>query len=120
MTILLGKNNLINGFFLANIIILPMLSYFQLLYYYYSINLNYFTLHYLWLFSITFGYFLLFHHRLLLVILSYLWLIILFHLRLFSAIVSFFGYCKLFQFRLLTTIINYLKVISDYVIIGQF
>jgi hypothetical protein len=39
----------------VNIIILPILSYFQLLYDFF-INLNYFTLHYLRLFMATFGY----------------------------------------------------------------
>jgi hypothetical protein len=54
---------LINGFFL-NIIILPILSYFQLLYDYFSliqIISPYIIYDYLWLFSITFGYFWLFH-----------------------------------------------------------
>jgi hypothetical protein len=48
----------------ANIIILPMLGYFSLIY---IISL-YIIYGYLWLFSITFGYFLLFHPMLLLVI----------------------------------------------------
>jgi hypothetical protein len=48
-----------------------MLSYLQLLHDYFFINLNYFTLHYLWLFMDILNYFWLFHPRLLLVILSY-------------------------------------------------
>jgi hypothetical protein len=51
-----------------------MLNYFQLLYKYFSlieIISPYIIYDYLWLFSITFGYFLLFHPKLLLVILSY-------------------------------------------------
>jgi len=59
MTIFLKKKNLINGFFFVNIIILPMLSYFQLLYDYFSlieITSPYIIYGYLWLFSITFGY----------------------------------------------------------------
>jgi len=46
-------------FFFVNIIILPMLSYFQLLYDYFSlieITSPYIIYGYLWLFSITFGY----------------------------------------------------------------
>jgi hypothetical protein len=60
MTILLKNKNLINGFFFVNIIILPMLSYFQLSYDYFSlieIISPYIIYGYLWLFSITFGYF---------------------------------------------------------------
>ncbi len=57
MTILLEKKNLVNGFFFVNIIILPMLNYFQLLYDYFFINLNYFTLHYLQLFMAILNYF---------------------------------------------------------------
>jgi len=45
-----------------------MLNYFQLLYEYF---LPYIIYDYLWLFSITFGYFWLFHPKLLLVILTY-------------------------------------------------
>jgi len=45
-----------------------MLNYFQLLYEYF---LPYIIYGYLWFFSITFGYFWLFHPKLLLVILSY-------------------------------------------------
>jgi hypothetical protein len=59
MTILLGKKSLINGFFLVNIIMLPMLNYFQLLYDYFSlieIISPYIIYSYLWLFSIIFGY----------------------------------------------------------------
>ncbi len=52
MTILLEKTFLVNGFIFVNIIILPMLNYFQLLYDYFFINLNYFTLHYLRLFMV--------------------------------------------------------------------
>jgi hypothetical protein len=37
MTILLKKKSLINRFFFVDIIILPMLSYFQLLYDYFSL-----------------------------------------------------------------------------------
>jgi len=37
-----------------------MLNYFQLLYEYFFINLNYFTLHYLWLFMAILNYFWLF------------------------------------------------------------
>jgi len=37
MAILLKKNSLINGFFFVNIIILPMLNYFQLLYDFFSL-----------------------------------------------------------------------------------
>jgi len=51
-----------------------MLSYFQLLYEYFSLILfisSYIIYSYLWLFSITFGYFWLFHLKLLLVILNY-------------------------------------------------
>ncbi len=58
MTILL-KKNLINGFFFVNIIILPMLSYFQLLYDYFSlieIISPYIIYNYLCMFSIIFGY----------------------------------------------------------------
>jgi len=54
-----------------------MLSYFQLLYEYFSlieIISPYIIYGYLWLFSITFGYFWLFHPKLLLVILIYFWL----------------------------------------------
>jgi hypothetical protein len=43
-----------------------------------------------------FGYFLLFHPKLILVILNYFWLFSLFHLRLFSAIVIFLGYSMFF------------------------
>jgi len=60
MTILLEKNNLVNGFIFVDIIILPMLNYFQLLYDYFFINLNYFALHYLWLFMAILNYFWLF------------------------------------------------------------
>jgi hypothetical protein len=60
MTIHLEKKNLVNGFICVNIIILPMLNYFQLLYDYFFINLNYFTLHYLWLFMDIRNYFWLF------------------------------------------------------------
>jgi hypothetical protein len=35
MTILLEKKSLVNGFIFVNIIILPMLNYFQLLYDYF-------------------------------------------------------------------------------------
>ncbi len=60
MTILLEKKkSLIIGFFFVNIIILPMLSYFQLLYDYFSlieIISPYIIYDYLWLLSITFGY----------------------------------------------------------------
>jgi hypothetical protein len=59
MTILLKKKGLINGFFFVNIIILPILNYFQLLYDYFSlieIISPYIIYGYLWLFSITFGY----------------------------------------------------------------
>jgi len=59
MTILLKKKNLINVFFVI-IIILPMLNYFQLLYDYFFVNLNYFTLHDLWSFMVIFNYFWLF------------------------------------------------------------
>jgi hypothetical protein len=65
-----------------------MLSYFQLLYDYFSLILiisPYIIYSYLWLFSITFGYFLLFHPRLLLVILSFFWLFLF-----ISHIVSYF------------------------------
>jgi len=51
-----------------------MLNYFQLLYEYFSliqIISLYIIYGFLWLFSIIFGYFLLFHPRLLLVILAY-------------------------------------------------
>jgi hypothetical protein len=81
MTILLKKKSLINGFFFVKIIILPMLSYFQLLYDYFSlieIISPYIIYGYLWLFLITFSYF------------------NLFHLRLFLAIISFLGYFMLF------------------------
>jgi hypothetical protein len=91
MTILLKKKSLINGFFFVKIIILPMLSYFQLLYDYFSlieIIWPYIIYGYLWLFLITFGYF-----KLFLVIFSYF---NLFHLRLFLAIISFLGYFMLF------------------------
>jgi hypothetical protein len=74
----------------ANIIKLPMLNYFQLLYGYFSlikIISPYIIYSYLWLFSITFGYF------------------SLFHLKLFSAIVSFFGYSMLFL-----VIVNYVNL----------
>jgi hypothetical protein len=57
-----------------NIITLPMLNYFQLLYDYFSliyIFSPYIIYGYLWLFSITFGYFLLFHPMLFLAILIY-------------------------------------------------
>jgi hypothetical protein len=57
-----------NDFF-ANIIILPMLNYFQLLYEYFSLILiisPYIIYGYLWLVSIIYGYF-----KLLLVILVY-------------------------------------------------
>ncbi len=57
MTILLEKKSLVNGFIFVNIIILPMLNYFQLLYDYFFINLNYFTLHYLRLFMVIVDYF---------------------------------------------------------------
>jgi hypothetical protein len=57
MTILLGKKSLVNGFIFVNIIILPMLNNFQLLYDYFFVNLNYFTLHYLWLFMAILNYF---------------------------------------------------------------
>jgi len=63
MTILLGKKSLINGFFFVHIIILPLLSYFQLLYDYFSlikIISPYIIYSYLWLFSITFRYSILF------------------------------------------------------------
>jgi hypothetical protein len=60
MTILLGNCFLVNGFIFVNIIILPMLNYFQLLYDNFFINLNYFTLHYLWLFMVILNYFWLF------------------------------------------------------------
>jgi hypothetical protein len=63
MTILLRKKSLINGYFSINIIIIPMLSYFQLLYDYFlliSIISPYIIYDYIWLFSITFGYFKLF------------------------------------------------------------
>jgi len=76
-----------------------MLSYFQLLYDYFSliqIISPYIIYSYLWLFPITFGFFGYFT-------LNYFWLFYitfgyfsLFHLKLFSAIVSFFGYYKLF------------------------
>jgi len=56
MTILLGKKSLVNGFIFVNIIILPTLNYFQLLYDFF-INLNYFTLHYLRLFMAILNYF---------------------------------------------------------------
>jgi hypothetical protein len=52
-----------------------MLNYFQVLYEFFSliyIISPYIIYDYLWLFSISFGYFWLFHPRLLLVILSYL------------------------------------------------
>jgi hypothetical protein len=60
--------------FFANIIILLMLNYFQLLYDYFSlieIISPCIIYSYLWLFSITFGYLRLFHPRLFLVILPY-------------------------------------------------
>jgi hypothetical protein len=60
--------------FFANLIILLMLNYIQLLYDYFSlieIISPYITYNYLWLFSITFGYLWLFHPKLLLVILTY-------------------------------------------------
>jgi hypothetical protein len=79
-----------------------MLNYFQLLYDYFlliKIISSYIIYDYLWLFSITFNYFWLFHPMLLLVIL------ILFHLRLFSTIVSFFGY-----FMLFLAIVNYFNL----------
>ncbi len=60
MTILLEKRSLVNGFIFVNIIILPMLNYFQLLYDYFFINLNYFTLHDLRLFMAILNYFWLF------------------------------------------------------------
>jgi hypothetical protein len=60
MTILLEKKSLVNGFIFVNIIKLPMLNYFQLLYEYFFINLNYFTLHYLRLFMAILNYFWLF------------------------------------------------------------
>jgi hypothetical protein len=66
--------------FFVNIIILPMLSYFQLLYGFF-INLNDFTLHYLRLFMVILNYFWLFlvispyvtlnYSKLLLTILAY-------------------------------------------------
>jgi ABC-type bacteriocin/lantibiotic exporter with double-glycine peptidase domain len=43
--------------FFVNIIILLMLSYFQLLYDYFLFDWNYFTLHYLSLFMVIFNYF---------------------------------------------------------------
>jgi len=52
-----------------------MLSYFQLLYEYFFINLNYFNLHYL---------------RLFMVILNYFWLFWLFHPRLLFVILAYF------------------------------
>jgi hypothetical protein len=69
MTILLKKKSLTNEFFFVNIIILPMLSYFQSLYDYFSLIETispYIIYNYLWLFSITFGY-----SKLFLVILTY-------------------------------------------------
>jgi hypothetical protein len=63
MTILLEKKSLINGIFFVNIIILPMLNYFQLLYDYFlliKIISPYIIYDYLWLFSnllVIFGYF---------------------------------------------------------------
>jgi len=62
MTILLKKKSLINGFFFVNIIILPMLNYFQLLYDYFS------------LIEIISPYIIYGYSQLLLVILSYFWL----------------------------------------------
>jgi len=56
-------------YFFVNIIIVPMLSYFQLLYDYFSlikIISPYIIYNYLWLFSIIYGYF-----KLLLAILVY-------------------------------------------------
>jgi len=64
----------------VNIIIIPMLSYFKLLYGYFFINLNYFTLYYLQLFM---------------AILNYFWLFLV-----ISPYVTF-GYSKLF-FTILT------------------
>jgi hypothetical protein len=73
----------------VNIIILPMLRYFQLLYDYFSlisIISPYIIYVYLWLFSkkiVIFGYFWLFHLTLFLVILSFFGYFSLFHLKLF-------------------------------------
>jgi hypothetical protein len=53
MTILLEKISLVNGFIFVNIIILPMLNYFQLLYDYFlliEIISPYIIYGYLWLF----------------------------------------------------------------------
>jgi len=55
MTIHLKINKLINGFFFVNIVILPMLNYFQLLYDYFSlikIFAPYIIYGYLWLFKL--------------------------------------------------------------------
>jgi len=73
----------------VNIIILPMLSYFQLLYYF--INLNYFTLHYLRL--------------LIMIILNYFWL--------FLAIAPYatFGYSKLLLAILAYFILSYFRLL---------
>ncbi len=60
MTILFEKKSLVIGLIFVNIIILPMLNYFQILYDFFFINLNYFTLHYLWLFMAILNYFWLF------------------------------------------------------------
>jgi len=57
MTILLEKKSLVNGFIFVNIIILPMLKYFQLVY---------FKLFHLTLFMVIYGY-----SKLLLVIFGY-------------------------------------------------
>jgi hypothetical protein len=79
--------------FFVDILILPILSYFQLLY-------DYFLL-----IKIISPY----------SIYDYLWLFLNFFV--------IFSYCKLFQFKLLVTIISYfwlLKVISPYVIIGYY
>jgi hypothetical protein len=69
-----------------------MLSYFQLLYEYFSLILiisPYIIYGYLWLFSITFDYFWLFHPTLFLVILSHFWYLPYFTLSYFSIIVIF-------------------------------
>ncbi len=63
------------GKFFANIIILPMLGYFQTIIGLLFINLNYFTLHYLRLFMFFF---------------NYLWLFFVISPE------ATFGYCKLF------------------------
>jgi hypothetical protein len=88
----------------VNIIILPMLSYFQLFYDYFSlikIISPYIIYDYLWLFSITFGY-----SKLFLAIPSNsnIWLLVIFLLGL---LVVINGYCYLSYWWLLLHITGY-------------